>query len=85
MVYRQPIVLIPQSLLISPCQRFDFKSKPEVINGNMSVNTLVEAQLHNDSCLKKYSILLTKQREFKASMEKIYGSTTTNIGGELKD
>lgn len=58
---------MPQSLLISPCNG---------IEAGDTVRSLAEGYVTNTSCLAQHKLLLEKQKDYKQSMERLYGNTT---------
>lgn len=64
-VYKDRLVVMPQSLLISPC---------DGVEAGDTVRSLAKGYVANTSCLAQHKVLLQKQTEYKKSMEKLYGS-----------
>lgn len=65
-VYKDRVVVMSDMLLISPCEGFVDKDIE-------TVRHLAEGYVVNTSCLKQHMLLLKKQKEYKSSMEKVYG------------
>lgn len=64
-MYKERVVVMPQSLLSSPC---------EAVEAGETVRSLAEGYVANTTCLAQHKELLRAQIEYKNSMEKLYGS-----------
>lgn len=62
-VYKDRVHVMPDSLLVEPC---------EAIEAGDTVRSLAKGYVTNTSCVGQYMLLLEKQREYKTEIEAVY-------------